>query len=143
MSAEFQERGVRFMYPENWKVTGDTAPGWPYCVSAHSPSGAFWSLTIDSYPADDLFDRVLDAVSSEYEEVESAEVERVIGEQTLRGVELYFYCLDFLVVAQVLKCPDFIGPEAQGPMVLLIQAESREFETLGPVFDAMFLSLQR
>jgi hypothetical protein len=136
MAAEYKERGIRFLYPENWLIASDKTAGWPHCVSVHSPSGAFWSLTLDSHPSEDLFERVLSAVSAEYEEVEQSQVERQIGDQTLNGVELHFYCLDFLVVAQVLQCPSDLGP-----MVLLLQAESREFESLGQVFDAMYLSL--
>ena len=45
-------------------------------------------------------------------------------------------CLDFLITAHVLEVP---GP--QGHLAVLYQAESREFDRLQPVFDAISASL--
>ncbi len=135
MTAEFNESGLRFLYPENWRLVREEQWGWPRSVSVHSPQGAFWSVTLDQPPADELVSRVVESICQEYEDVEVDAVERSVGELTLRGVELQFYCLDLLVTAQVLECV-----ECEQPMVLLLQGENREFDALLPVFDAISLS---
>jgi hypothetical protein len=139
MTAEYNERGFHFLYPENWELVVDEAVGWPRSVSVHAPSGAFWSATADSRPGPELLDRVVDAIAQEYEEVERDRVERTIGDVTVSGIELHFYCLDLLISAQVLLCPT-----TSHSAVIIIQAESREFERLAAVFDAISFSyLQR
>ena len=136
MTAEYSQHGIHFLYPENWHLAGDDEPGWPQTVSVHSPSGAFWSVTRDNGPSEQLLASMVDAVAAEYEDVERSPFERQLGAWRLRGVEMHFYCLDFLVVAQVLEVES-----EQERIVLLMQAESREFDELRPIFDAISLSL--
>ena len=135
MATEFNRLGFRFLYPENWKLEVDETTGWPRSVSVYSPSGAMWSVTADSVPVEDLQERIADAICAEYEEVEREPIERLVGDAKLKGIELSFYCLDFLVVAQVLACPG-----TDRPTVILLQGESRDFEALGQVFDAISFS---
>lgn len=138
MAGEFNELGFHFLYPDNWTVTRERTTGFPRSVSVQSPSGAFWSVTADRPPVDELVDRVVQAISAEYEEVEESLVERAVGPAMLSGRELNFYCLDLLIVAQVLQA-DFDGKA----LAILMQAESREFEELQAVFDAITWSLLR
>jgi hypothetical protein len=101
----------------------------------HSPQGAFWSATLEREPVDDLVQRVVELIRQEYEDVELEAIERPLGKHRLRGVELRFYCLDLIVTAQVLECPEFAGRA-----VVLAQGEDRDFDQLLQVFDAVTLS---
>ena len=136
MTARFCEHGIAFMYPENWTVESPEEPGWPFTVSAHSPDGAFWQLTADRATNTDLLDQVVAAIQQQYEGVELSPVTREIGDERFDGIELNFYVLDFVVTAVALNCST-----ADNARVLMFQAESRDFDKLAGVFDAMSLSL--
>jgi len=138
MTAEFNEMGVRFLYPENWEVSSETSGGWPLSVSVHSPTGAFWSVNIDTRDCAQLADEALQAMRREYDEVELDSLEYQLDDLRISGYELHFYCLDLLIVSHVLAVP---GDEVS--MVVLYQAEYRDFLKLKPVFDAISLSLLR
>lgn len=138
MTAEFNEMGVRFLYPENWEVSTDTSGGWPLSVSVDSPTGAFWSVNVDTRDCEVLVDEALQAMRREYEQLECVPVEHELDDLRMSGYELHFYCLDLLVVTHVLTIP---GDETS--MVVLYQAEHRDFLKLKPVFDAISLSLLR
>jgi hypothetical protein len=136
MTAEFNEVGLRFLYPENWSVVRDDVAGWPKSVSVHGPDGAFWCINEDQHgTADDLLAQVIAGVEAEYDEVEAEVVERQVGEQFLTGTQLSFYCLDFLITAQVLQCS-----KNDRRLVFLYQAESKDFDKLCGVFDAITFS---
>ena len=79
MTAEFNELGLRFLYPENWKLVREDQRGGPRSISVHSPQGAFWAVTVDQWPADDLVDRVVELIRQEYEDVEVEPIERSVG----------------------------------------------------------------
>lgn len=139
MTAEFSEMGLRFVYPENWEVSREENSDLPRSVSVHSPTGAFWSVSIDRRNGQEMADEILDAMRREYElDFEFEELERTIAGRKLKGYELNFSCLDLLVSACIL------ATTADGvSQVLLYQAESRDFDQLSPVFDAISLSFLR
>ncbi|MCA9172127.1 MAG: hypothetical protein KDB23_30885, partial [Planctomycetales bacterium] len=110
MAAEFNRLGFQFLYPENWTVDVEETTGWPRSVALHSPNGAMWSATADASDVETLRDRIVNAVSAEYEQVEQSPVTRMVGDLELEGIELNFYCLDFLVIAQILSCPSTDRP---------------------------------
>lgn len=132
MAAEFNRLGFRFLYPENWVLEVEETTGWPRSVTVSSPEGAMWSATADRLDAAELCEKVVAAISSEYDDVERNPVQRTVGDQLLDGIELHFWCLDLLVVAQVLICPSALTPS-----VIWLQAESRDFSELEQVFDAI------
>lgn len=137
MTARYNEDGIQFVYPETWAVVKEEPMGDELrTVAVHSPDGAFWSTTQGNVPVEQLVSQVAEAIAKEYEDVEVSPVDRRVGEFELKGIELHFYCLDFLVIAQVVCC---VGDERS--RVMLMQAESREFDQMLPVFDAITLSL--
>lgn len=135
MALDYDAQGIRFKYPENWEVITDGGPGWPRAVSVHSPAGAFWSINQDQRPAEGFLEQIADAIAGEYEDVERSSIQRRVGDRVLEGLELHFFCLDMLVIANLLELPD-----SALRTVFQFQAESREFEQLGPVFEAISLS---
>ena len=137
MTAEYNEGDIRFIYPENWTLIKEEPTGDGLrTVAVHSPDGAFWSVSEGGLPADQLVSQIVDTLIQEYEDAETSDFERLIGTLKVRGVELNFYCLDFLVVAQVVYSID-----DDRSRVFLCQAESRQFDAMSQVFDAMTLSL--
>ena len=138
MPATYDNLGVRFLYPENWCVTEEDFDGWPRTVTVTSPGGGFWSVHV--YPRDAapgrLTDQIVETMRGEYDSLEAvAAAEEIAGLETT-GHDMDFYCLDLVVSART-RCL------RHGEHVLLFfyQAESRDFETLAPVFKALAHSL--
>lgn len=140
MPGIFEQEGIKFLYPDNWTLAGQSLDSTPIVVELQSPSSAFW--TVHVYPlesdAGEIVDEFRDAMQQEYENMEVEPIEEMEGEEPVLGYDLSFYCLDFLVTAQV-RC------WRQGNSLVLThaQAEDREFDATAPIFRAMTVSLMR
>jgi hypothetical protein len=139
MIATFSGLGVRFQYPGNWQVSQDGDCDFPLSVSVHSPTGAFCSIAI--YPLDEdphqAARRFSETLLEEYEDIEVFEVTPHEADNRVDGeFELNFYCLDFLITARIVGFRT-----TQHTLVILSQAESREFDDLQPVFQAIQKSM--
>ncbi len=140
MTATYENHGITFLYPENWKLTQEQCTERPYEVSVQSPGSGFWSVHVYEESSDpgELVAEALRSMRQEYENIDSEPVVTMIGHLDAAGYELNFYCLDFLVTARI------IGFRNAGcTYLVLYQAESSEFEDLGRVFEALTISLVR
>jgi hypothetical protein len=137
MPAQFNKLGISFQYPENWTLDDGDALTGRESVTLHSPGGAFWSISVHRGPADpaDLAQAAVDAMKSEYEELEAHAVEETLAGRELVGYDLNFYCLDLIGAASV-RC--IRTPRAT--YAVFCQAEDREFDQLRAVFLAMTTS---
>jgi hypothetical protein len=138
MPATYENSEVRFLYPENWMLSEEETEEWPRSLSLQSPSSGFWSLHV--YPtrrnANLAAQEAVTGLREAYEDVESEEVSEKIGPADSVGYNLDFIYLDFIVRAEVRSFD--VGPRT---VVVLCQAESREFDELARVFRAITLSL--
>lgn len=105
---EYDDLGVRFIYPSNWFVQTETWDKGSYGITVDSPEGSFWSLAI--YPKgvdlDDAAKQILGTLDAEYEEMDQAEVKRYVADRVLTGYEVNFFYLDLTSTALVLKFED-------------------------------------
>ncbi|MGE0758331.1 MAG: hypothetical protein AB7O38_14985 [Pirellulaceae bacterium] len=141
MSAVFEKGGIRFQYPENWSIAEEDFIELPQTVSLQVPQGGLWSLTVYEPNADPttLLRETLDQMRKEYADLESSTIVEQLEGVSATGHEMYFYCLDFLVCARSLALRT-----RQGKVLLLLwQAEDRDFATYEPVFRAITVSLLR
>lgn len=138
MTATYERSGLNFLYPENWVLAEDALDQIPRTIMLQSPTGAFWSVDIHPFSVDidDLLRDTLAAMKEEYPELESVDVEEEVGDTIARGYDLFFYCLDFVVAANVRALR--VG---HATYLLTYQAEDRDFEQLNPVFRAITTSL--
>ena len=138
MPAEFDKMGVRFAYPENWTLDEDELNEDGNAITVYSPGGGFWSLAIhpSGSSAGKLAAEALEAMSEEYEHLESREVSDTVGEHRLIGFDLNFFYLDLTSTAQI-RCVR----RPQATYAIFCQAEDREFAQIGEVFRAMTTSL--
>ena len=138
MPAKYDRDGFAFQYPDNWVLEEDPSDGLPRTVSVTAESGAFWSLSIydDGTPPAILQQQTIEALSQEYEGVETDELEIELMTQQVDATDLQFYCLDFLIHARLI-------PIARGnySALLIWQAEDREFDQLETVFQAITISM--
>ena len=138
MPREYSNFGVRFSYPEEWAIVDEEHSQWPRRVSVQSPNSGYWEL--QAYPSSfrpiDLSDQTLEAFREEYEDLDSEPVTEEILDHATTGYDLDFFCMDLLVTCQVRSF------SLAGQTILLIcQAESREFEMRRDVFEAITRSL--
>ena len=134
MPAQFDSLGVQFLYPDNWVVVerpeGETESG----VTLEMPSGGFFSIEKDDslLPDEELVERIVSAISAEYDDVEQESIElKQIGDDD-RAIELRFYYLDLLVICRVV-----LTSRGDERLVIQMQAESRDFDTNEQVFAAI------
>ena len=138
MPAIYENFGVRFLYPDNWSITDEEDDGWPQSVTVQSTQTGFWSLHV--YPPyhelKPVVDELVGAISEEFGEVEVLPAKETFDATPTTGVDLAFFYLDLLVEAKIrcLRTPSCT-------LVWLYQAESREFEQMEPVFQAIAVSM--
>ncbi|MFO0905345.1 MAG: hypothetical protein U0939_20220 [Pirellulales bacterium] len=135
----FDKLGVRFMYPDNWELTDEQGVESPYSVGLQTPQGGMWLLQIhDSGEPLDLAAEALRTMREEYAELEAdSVVERLEGHDVV-GFEMRFYYLDFVVMARIVSVK-----RGDLSLVVLCQAEDRDFDQLEPIFKAVLISLLR
>jgi len=140
VTAFYDKHGIQFRYPENWKLVHEQTIELPFDVSIQTPGGGFWSVHVydDSTDPETLASEALRTMRQEYDEVESETIREHIGDTEAVGYEMNFYCLDLICTARALAFRS-----TQQTVLVLYQAESREFDEIGKVFQAMTLSLQR
>jgi hypothetical protein len=138
MPAVYEQFGVRFLYPENWSVLDEETDEWPRTVTLQSQETGFWTLQV--FPPDqDARQAVLSIVEpirEVYPDLEVLPAKETIADAEAKGVDIAFFYLDLLVEAKIrcVKTPSAV-------IVWHYQAESRELETVEPVFQAISTSL--
>ena len=140
MPALYEHQGIRFYYPENWSLVDEELEAWPRSVTVQSAETSFFSLHV--YPAGEemgpIIDTVIDTIREVYPELEILEAKEKLGDVPAQGVDICFFFLDLLVEAKIRA--------VQTPTYTLVwhyQAESREFEKMEPVFQAIATSLMQ
>lgn len=138
MQAEYSNFGLTFRYPADWSIVDEEKTAWPRRVSVQSPDSAFWELQV--YPSDyspaELTADTLDAFCEEYDDVDSEPFSEQVQEHEIVGYDLDFFCLDLMVTCRVRSFS-----LAGRTLLLICQAESREFEDQHDVLEAITRSL--
>jgi hypothetical protein len=138
MIAHYEKSGIRFAYPENWSIVDEQLDEWPQGVSVQSPKGGYWDLKV--FPAgidpNRISDEALDAMRQEYADLESEPITEEIFGVTAVGYNLDFFCMDLLVTSRIRSFD--VGTRT---LLLICQAESREFDRQRLVYDAITKSL--
>jgi hypothetical protein len=95
MPAYYQREGIAFQYPENWELAPEEyESGWT--VSVQSPGTAFLTLTLDeSMPgAGTLADAALEAIRSEYKQIDVEPVSATVAGLPAVGHDVEFFAFD-------------------------------------------------
>jgi hypothetical protein len=138
MAAQFDNGGIRFLYPENWRVDReDNADGWT--VSVQSPQTAFMVLTVnEELPGtDEMLAAALEAMRADYPDLEAEDcVDSVAGLPAV-GHDIRFTSLDLTNT-----CWTRSFHASAGTVLLLCQCNDLENEIHEKVLRAMCASLQ-
>ncbi len=138
MPGLFRKYGIQFQYPENWHLEESGEGEMPFEISAESPDGPVVSMTFFDPTSDpaEVLREYLESLQEQYEDLEMGPAGDEVAGVAGQGVEAMFYCLDFLVTAKIrwYKTDRFL-------VVVLEQAESREFDKHAMVFQAIKTTL--
>jgi hypothetical protein len=138
MAAQFDKDGIRFRYPENWRLEReDSEEGWT--VSVQSPGTAFLMICLrqDMPTPDSMIDSVLTAMREEYPELEADDrVESVAGQPAV-GHDIRFFSLDLTNT-----CWTRSFSSTRGTLLLMCQTNDLELDQAGPVLKAICSSLE-
>jgi hypothetical protein len=97
MSTVYTAPGLRFRYPEEWRISEERGDG-QLTVTARPPgeSTAFWSATMLAGRPDpqEAIDAVVETFEEEYDEVDSYQVNRRLSRRPARGRDIEFVCLE-------------------------------------------------
>jgi hypothetical protein len=139
MISEFNQSGVSFRYPANWRLDAENSGESEWTVSVHSPSTAFVLLSLrpDARDPADLADQTLEALKSEYTELDAENcVETIAGHLTIG------HDIDFLTVDTAISCRTRCLDTPSGPLLVMCQSSEFDREQNDPVLRAIVASLQ-
>ena len=138
MAEQFEHDGIRFSYPENWRLEREeTDSGWT--VLLQSPDPAFFLLSLDEGGPDSgaMARTALDALREDYPDLEADECVESLAGQPAVGHDIQFTSLDLTNTCWT-RC--FYSSE--GTVLVLWQVNDLELERAEPVLKAICASLQ-
>jgi len=138
MPGQFDDGGIRFKYPDNWRLEREAnETGWT--VSLQSPGTAFVMLCLrqDLPTPGEMAETALAALKEEYEELEAEECLDSLAGQPAFGHNIQFFSLD---LTNTCWTRSFYGPG--GTVLVLCQTSDLELEANGPVLWAICASLE-
>jgi hypothetical protein len=138
MSAEYAEGGIRFRYPENWKLEReDTDTGWSVLVQ--SPETAFFMLTMDEdMPSiEQMAETAVAALREEYPDLEAEDSVESIAGQPAVGHDIQFFSFDLTNT-----CWTRSFYTSTGTVLVLCQTNDMELAVNEPVLRAICASVE-
>ncbi len=138
MPAEFHSFGIRFLYPDNWTLVDREDDEGDRGATMDLPGGGFISLELtDAANAEQVIERVVDAITNEYDTVEREDLNLDVLPADTPVTDLRFYYLDLLIVSRLVALPIDRGSSEPSVLVIQLQAESRDFDKNEPVLAAI------
>jgi hypothetical protein len=138
MSAMFDDDGIRFQYPDNWRLEREESEdGWT--VTVQSPETAFLLLSVNAElpSSEDMLAATLAALQAEYKDIEYEDCVDSIAGQPAVGHDIRFISLDLTNT-----CWTRSFYSAAGTVLVLCQCTDLESEINEPVLRAICASLE-
>lgn len=136
---EYDDLGVRFIYPKNWFVRTETWDKGTYSITVDTPEGSFWTLSImpKGVDLDKAAQDIVRTMNAEYDDMEEREIKRYVADYVLTGYEIDFFYLDLTSTATALKFED----ERRGYVIFWQTCEyliaDDNSDSRADIFDAM------
>jgi hypothetical protein len=139
MISEFNQSGISIRYPSNWQIETENSGEAEWTVSVQSPGTAFVLLSLrpDARDPADLADQTLEALKTEYQELDAENRLETIAGQLAIGHDI-----DFLTVDTPITCRTRCLETLAGPLLVMCQASEFDREQNDPVLRAIVASLR-
>ena len=137
MISQFDDDGIRFRYPESWKLEREESDtGWT--VSLQSPDTAFLVVSFDpNLPTtEEMAETALEALREDYPELESEPHVDTLAGQMAVGHDVRFFSLDLTNTCWIRS---FYSDA--GTVLVMCQTNDLELESNGRVLKAICESL--
>jgi hypothetical protein len=138
MVAEFEQMGIRFKYPENWRLEReDNDEGWS--VSVQSPDTAFLMICLreDMPSTDEMATTALNALREEYPDLEADDRTDSMAGVPAVGHDVRFFSFDLTNTCWIRS---FYA--TRGTVLVLCQFNDLEEEKNEPVLRAICASME-
>jgi hypothetical protein len=138
VSKHFHEDGVSFDYPEGWRLEREkAADGWT--VSVQSPGTAFLTIALDNHMpgTEEVAETVLDALRSDYPNLEAKPRVDTLAGQMAVGHDIAFFSFDLTNT-----CWTRSLYTDTGTLLVLAQTSDLELEEYEPILRAICASLK-
>lgn len=138
MSAVFQQDGIRFRYPENWRLEReDTENGWT--VTVQGPGTAFLLVSFDEEmpESEHMADTALKALREDYADLEAEPCMDTVAGQPAYGHDIRFFSFDLTN-----SCWTRSFYNARGTILVMWQVNDLELEITEQVLRAICASLE-
>ena len=138
MVETFEAEGVRFRYPENWRLEREeNDTGWTVVLQSPDTAFAMISLNEESPSAESLSEAALAAMREDYPDLEVEDRVDTLAGRPAVGHDIRFFSLD---LTNTCWTRSFYGPG--GTVLVLCQTSDLELEMSGPVLRAICASLE-
>lgn len=140
MPKQYTGLGLSLLYPDTWTISEETQGDRRQGVSLENPAGSFLSINLldPGQDADAVLDEAVEAMSAEYEDIESEPYTLDIDSLHVAGTIQRFYYLDFVIVSKL-----FAIVAAESLYLVQIQGEDRDMDQQSIVFEAILTSMVR
>jgi hypothetical protein len=138
MAEQFDHNGIRFLYPENWRLElEESSDGWT--VTVQSPQTAFLMLTVNEElpTTEEMLTTTLDALKADYPDLEADDSMDMIAGEPAVGHDIRFTSLD---LTNTCWTRSFYA--AVGTVLVLCQCNDLESELHEKVLRAICASLE-
>jgi len=138
MPRHFEQGGISFSYPDGWSLEQEEAEsGWT--VALYGPGTVFLTLTCDENLPDqqDMAEAALEALRSDYPDLDAVERVESIAGQTAYGHDIEFISFDLTNT-----CWTRSFYSAAGTILVLGQYNDLEAESAGPALQAIRASIR-
>jgi hypothetical protein len=140
MPKKYTGMGMSLLYPDSWSMTEDSAGELRTGIILESPGGSFLSIMLldGDQDIEAVVSEATDAMTAEYEDIESEPLAFQIAGQEFSGTVQRFYYLDFIIVSKLIAMPT-----EDGLYLVQIQGEDRDIDQQTLVFEAILTSMLR
>ena len=140
MPKKYTGMNMSLLYPDSWTMTEDSAGELRQGVILESPGGSFLSINLldGDQDVDEVVSEATEAMSAEYEDIESEPLTFHLAGHEFSGSVQRFYYLDFIIVSKLIALPT-----DDGLYLVQIQGEDRDIDQQTLVFEAILTSMLR
>lgn len=135
----FERDGISFHFPTNWRAEVEEADEGGWAVMVSSPDTAFVLVSLRPEARDPAYlaDQTLEAMRSEYKELDAENRLETIAGQPAIGHDI-----DFLTVDTAITCRTRCFETLAGPLLLMTQVSEFDRDSNESVLRAIIASLQ-